>query len=60
MSEFEEIPVLDWSLTTGGSASRAKFISQLRDAMTKVGFLYLLNPPVDEVRATDDLNEQLN
>ncbi|KAF8609006.1 Clavaminate synthase-like protein [Ceratobasidium sp. AG-I] len=48
MSGFEEIPVLDWSLTTGGSTSRAKFISQLRDAMTEVGFLYLSNPPVDE------------
>ncbi|KAJ1304741.1 hypothetical protein OPQ81_005879 [Rhizoctonia solani] len=48
MSSFEEIPVLDWSLLSGGSESRAKFISQLRSAMTEVGFLYLLNPPIDD------------
>jgi hypothetical protein len=49
MSSFEEIPLLDWSLVFGGPESRAKFISQLRSAMTEVGFLYLLNPPIDEV-----------
>ncbi|CAE6416591.1 unnamed protein product [Rhizoctonia solani] len=48
MSTFEEIPVLDWSLLSGGAESRAKFISQLRSAMTEVGFLYLLNPPIDD------------
>ncbi|CAE6403605.1 unnamed protein product [Rhizoctonia solani] len=48
MSSFEEIPVLDWSLLSGGSESRTKFISQLRSAMTEVGFLYLLNPPIDD------------
>ncbi|KDN49734.1 hypothetical protein RSAG8_01799, partial [Rhizoctonia solani AG-8 WAC10335] len=48
MSSFEEIPVLDWSLLSGGSESKAKFISQLRSAMTEVGFLYLLNPPIDD------------
>jgi isopenicillin N synthase-like dioxygenase len=49
MSSFEEIPVLDWSLLSAGVESRAKFISQLRSAMTEVGFLYLLNPPIDDV-----------
>ena len=49
MSSFEEIPVLDWSLLSGGSESRAKFISQLRSAMTEVGFMYILNPPIEEV-----------
>ncbi|KAF8757018.1 Clavaminate synthase [Rhizoctonia solani] len=48
MSSFEEIPVLDWSLLSAGAESRAKFISQLRSAMTEVGFLYLLNPPIDD------------
>lgn len=48
MSGFEEIPVLDWSLVSAGPESRAKFISQLRSAMTEVGFLYLLNPPIEE------------
>ncbi|CAE6483343.1 unnamed protein product [Rhizoctonia solani] len=48
MSSFEEIPVLDWSLLSGGRETRAKFISQLRSAMTEVGFLYLLNPPIDD------------
>ncbi|KAF8739933.1 Clavaminate synthase, partial [Rhizoctonia solani] len=48
MSSFEEIPVLDWYLLSAGAESRAKFISQLRSAMTEVGFLYLLNPPIDD------------
>ncbi|CAE6378430.1 unnamed protein product [Rhizoctonia solani] len=48
MSSFEEIPVLDWTLLSGGSESRAKFISQLRSAMTEVGFMYILNPPIED------------
>ncbi|KAG8700050.1 hypothetical protein FRC09_006204 [Ceratobasidium sp. 395] len=48
MTSFEEIPILDWSLVSSGPESRAKFVSQLRHAMTEVGFLYLLNPPIEE------------
>ncbi|QRV94251.1 2OG-Fe(II) oxygenase family protein [Ceratobasidium sp. AG-Ba] len=48
MSSFETIPILDWALTSGGPETRAEFISQLRKAMTEVGFLYLLNPPLDD------------
>ncbi|KAB5595117.1 hypothetical protein CTheo_1405 [Ceratobasidium theobromae] len=61
MSNFAEIPVLDWSLVSGGPESRAKFISQLRIAITEVGFMYLLNPPIDDhlVQAVIDFAPKL-
>lgn len=42
-ANFSSIPVLDYSLVT---TARAEFISQLRHALTDVGFLYLSNAPV--------------
>lgn len=49
-SNFESIPVLDYSLLTTGR--KTEFIAQLRHALINVGFLYLSNSPVD--RATID------
>lgn len=39
MADFDSIPVLDWSLTSGGG--KDAFLSQLRQAFITVGFCYL-------------------
>lgn len=44
---FKEIPILEWGLVKNGQKSL--FVSQLRDALINIGFLYLLNPPVQPV-----------
>ncbi len=47
---FSTIPILDYELIGSGERSeKAEFIEQLRHALINVGFLYLLNPPVDKV-----------
>ena len=44
MPDFDAVPVLDLSLST---ADRPAFLAQLRHALLNVGFLYLINHPVD-------------
>lgn len=46
-SNFSEVPILDYSLTTD-PARRPEFIVQLEHALINVGFLYLSNPPVSK------------
>lgn len=44
---FSSVPVLDYTLIQNGQ--KAQFISELRHVLVNVGFLYLANPPIDEV-----------
>jgi isopenicillin N synthase-like dioxygenase len=44
-SNFSSVPVLDYALLSD-EAGRNTFITQLRHALTNVGFLYLKNHPV--------------
>ncbi|KAG8761091.1 hypothetical protein FRC14_007872 [Serendipita sp. 396] len=44
MPGFQHVPILDWRLYELGRKS--EFISQLRDALINVGFMYLQHPPV--------------
>lgn len=46
-SNFSSVPILDYSLLSN-EADRAIFISQLRNALINVGFLYLKNHPVPQ------------
>ena len=43
---FENVPVLNYSLIRSGH--KDEFISELRNALINVGFLYLSSPPVDQ------------
>ncbi|RDB16343.1 hypothetical protein Hypma_003050 [Hypsizygus marmoreus] len=45
-SNFSSVPVIDYALLSSPE-TRPLFIAQLRHALINVGFLYLLNPPVD-------------
>ncbi|KAF8634294.1 hypothetical protein AX17_004247 [Amanita inopinata Kibby_2008] len=45
MQNFDAIPILDYSLI---HKSKELFLSQLRHALVNVGFLYLINHPVDQ------------
>lgn len=42
---FSSIPILDYSLLSS-SEGKEEFLSQFRNALINVGFLYLSNPPV--------------
>jgi isopenicillin N synthase-like dioxygenase len=44
MADFQEVPILDWSLSDG--ETRSQFLIRLRHAIINVGFLYLRNHPV--------------
>ncbi|OOQ87247.1 oxidoreductase, 2OG-Fe(II) oxygenase family [Penicillium brasilianum] len=46
------IPTIDYSLSTS-PATRPKFLSQLRDALVRVGFFYLQNHPIPECLQED-------
>jgi isopenicillin N synthase-like dioxygenase len=54
---FHSIPILDYSLATSNNPDhRAKFISQLQNALINVGFLYLSNTSsVVEQKVIDEL-----
>jgi isopenicillin N synthase-like dioxygenase len=41
------IPTVDYSLSSS-SVTRPQFLSQLRDALVRVGFFYLKNHPIPE------------
>lgn len=45
--DFSSVPVLDYALTNDPT-TRPGFLNQLRDALIKVGFLYLSNTPVSQ------------
>jgi isopenicillin N synthase-like dioxygenase len=46
------IPTVDYSLSTS-PVTRPQFLSQLRDALVKVGFFYLKNHPISKFQQKD-------
>lgn len=47
-SNFSSIPVLNYALVCD-PVRKPEFILQLRHALVNVGFMYLSNPPVDQI-----------
>jgi isopenicillin N synthase-like dioxygenase len=45
-TDFSTVPILDWSLLSSPT-TRPSFLAQLQHALINVGFLYLLNPPIE-------------
>lgn len=44
---FSSVPVLDYSLIQNGQ--KEQFLAELRHVLVNVGFLYLANPPINDV-----------